>query len=218
MGIRCTEQAKLDGLKKMIGVIAAKGWVGELAQRTAAAGMKLVGDEFRKQTDPYGKPWAPLARERTRDKRARLRALAKGKKPRGAKVLHKTGRMENSAGASASGNLINVVVPVSYAAVHQNGGYVAPHTRLANYNSPTYRVANKNGVFLFANESQAKRARKAGDITVKRNFYSRTYENGITIPQRKILPDAQGGLPSTWQKMLRKESALLLAQKMGKRP
>lgn len=161
MGIRCTEQAKLDGLKKMIGVIAARGWIGELAQRTAAAGMKLVGDEFRKQQDPYGKAWAPLARERTRDRRARLRAIAKGKTPRGGKVLHKTGRMENSAGASATGRLVNVVVPVDYAGFHQGGT-------------------------------------KA-------------------IPQRKILPDAQGGIPSAWQKMLRKESALLIAQKMGKR-
>lgn len=211
MGIRCTAQAKLDGLKKMIAVIAAKGWVGELAQRTAAAGMKLVGDEFRKQTDPYGKAWAPLARERTRDKAARLRAIAKGKKPRGSKVLHKTGRMENSAGASASGRLISVVVPVGYAAVHQNGAQIAPHSRIANYNSPTYRVGNR-----FVSEKDAKAFHKIG-ADVQRNYYNRTFAKGITIPQRKILPDSQGGLPSTWQKMLSKESALLLAQKMGKR-
>jgi len=212
MGIRCTEQAKLDGLKKMIGVIAAKGWVGELAQRSAAAGMKLVGDEFRKQQDPYGKAWAPLKRERARDKRARMRAIARGKTPRGSKVLHKTGRMENSVGASASGNLINVVVPVDYAAVHQNGAQINPHTRLANYNSPTYRVGNR-----FVSEKDAKAFHKIG-ADVQRDYYNRTFANGITIPQRKILPDASGGLPATWQKMLRKESALLIAQKMGKRP
>jgi phage gpG-like protein len=211
MGIRCTAQAKLDGLKKMIGVIAAKGWIGELAQRTAAAGMKLVGDEFRKQQDPYGKAWAPLKQERTRDKRARLRAIAKGRTPRGSKVLHKTGRMENSAGASASGRLVNVVVPVEYAAYHQNGAHIAPHSRLASYNSPTYRVGNR-----FVSEKDAKAFHKIG-ADVQRNYYNRTFANGITIPQRKILPDAQGGIPSTWQKMLRKESALLIAQKMGKR-
>jgi phage gpG-like protein len=112
---------RLAGMRRMLQEIARNGWLGELAQRCTAGMMKITGDGFRKQTDPYGKAWAPLARERTRDRRARLRAIAKGRTPRGGKVLHKTGRMENSVGASATGSLIRVVIPVDYAEFHQGG-------------------------------------------------------------------------------------------------
>jgi phage gpG-like protein len=41
----------------------------ELAQVLAETAGKLVADGFRRGLDPYGKPWAPLKRKRTRDKR-----------------------------------------------------------------------------------------------------------------------------------------------------
>jgi hypothetical protein len=146
----------------MLAEIVQKNWLGELAQRCTVGAMKLVGDEFRGQHDPYGDAWAPLKRERTRDRRARMRALRAGRTPRGSKVLHRTGRMENSIGATASGGLMRVLVPVEYAQYHQVGT--------------------------------------------------------IRMVQRKILPDTEGGGdPESWDLMIRKEAALLLAQKFGAR-
>jgi hypothetical protein len=161
MGIRCMTPEKLAGMRRMLAEIVQRQWLGELAQRCTVGAMKLVGDEFRGEHDPYGKPWAPLKRERTRDKRARLRVLAAGRKPRGgSRVLHRTGRMENSVGATSTGGLIRVVVPVDYSVYPQKG---TPH-----------------------------------------------------MVQRKILPDEEGGQPESWDLMIRKEAALLLAQKFGK--
>jgi len=161
MGIRCMTPERLAGMRRMLAEIVQKGWVQELAQRCTVGAMKLVGDEFRGERDPYGKPWAPLKRERMRDKRARLRAMAAGRKVRGSRVLHRTGRMENSVGATASGGLIRVTVPVGYSVFPQKGT--------------------------------------------------------VHMVQRKILPDTEGGgNPPEWDLMIRKEAALLLAQKFGR--
>jgi phage gpG-like protein len=96
-------------------------WLGEIAMRVSAGGVKLVADEFRASEDPYGKPWAPLKRPRPRDRKAARRAIAKGRTPRGPKVLIHTGRMRMSVGASSSGRTARVVVPTWYARFHQEG-------------------------------------------------------------------------------------------------
>jgi hypothetical protein len=116
------DSGAMDEAKAKLASMASKDrWLGELAMRVSAGGMKLVADEFKTSTDPYGTPWAPLARPRTRDKRAARRAIAKGKKPRGPQVLVNTGRMRGSAGASPNGQEARVVVPTWYARFHQDG-------------------------------------------------------------------------------------------------
>ena len=96
-------------------------WLGELAMRVSAGGMKLVADEFNTSTDPYGKPWAPLKRWRPRDIRAARRRASKGQKVRGPMVLVHTGRMRGSVGASPSGRTAKVVLPTWYARFHNEG-------------------------------------------------------------------------------------------------
>ena len=97
-----------------------------LAQLIAAGGVKLTMDTFRKQADPYGKAWQPLKRERSRDKRARLRRESKGLKARGQKILIRTGRMRNSTTAIQTGSSGGVAIPTGYAASHQDGAHIAP--------------------------------------------------------------------------------------------
>ncbi len=151
--------AQLSRVEHVLGAIISKGWLGELAQRISAAGLKLVADEFRAEQDPYGKPWAPLARERPRNRRARLRAIAAGRKPKGQKILQDTGRMRSSVGAAPRDHTARLVIPTWYAAVHQNG---ARFTR-----EPTLREQ--------ITRSMAGRAPRLSSTTV--------------IPQRMMLPD-----------------------------
>jgi hypothetical protein len=107
----------LEGLK--LGV-----YVPRLAQLVAVGGVKLTMDIFRAQRDPYGRDWQPLARERARDRKARLRAVARGQKPRGQKILINTARMRNSTAPIHMGRSGGVAIPTGYAAVHQDGGRV----------------------------------------------------------------------------------------------
>jgi phage gpG-like protein len=158
MGVT-VNHAQLSKVERVLGVIISKGWLGELAQRISAAGMKLVADEFKTETDPYGRKWAPLAAERPRNRRARLRAIAAGKKPKGQKILQDTGRMKNSVGAVPRGHTARLVIPTWYAAVHQGG---AVFTR-----EPTLREQ--------ATRSMAGRAPRLTTTTV--------------IPQRMMLPE-----------------------------
>ena len=158
MGVT-VNHAQLSQVERVLAAIIQKGWLGELAMRISAAGMKLVADEFNQEKDPYGKPWAPLARERPRNRRARLRAIARGRKPKGQKILQDTGRMRGSAGAAPRGNTARLVIPTWYAAVHQN---VARFTR-----EPTLREQ--------ATRSMAGRASRLTSTTV--------------IPRRMMLPD-----------------------------
>jgi phage gpG-like protein len=158
MGVT-VNHSQLSRVERVLGVIISKGWLGELAMRISAAGMKLVADEFRDEKDPYGKPWAPLARERPRNRRARLKAIARGRKPKGQKILQDTGRMRSSVGAAPRGHTARLVIPTWYAAVHQDG---ARFTR-----EPTLREQ--------ATRSMAGRAPRLTSTTV--------------IPQRMMLPD-----------------------------
>jgi phage gpG-like protein len=149
--------AQLSQVEKVLGVIISKGWLGELAQRISAAGMKLVADEFKTETDPYGKPWAPLKRERTRNRHARLRAAAAGRKVNGQKILQDTGRMKNSVGAAPRGFTARLVIPTWYAAVHQNGSAKIPQRMmLPNGDLPDRwrRVFEKESNLLLAQKME----------------------------------------------------------------
>lgn len=111
----------MDALRRKIAVLTSASLIPELAQRVAAAEVKLIADTFRSQKDPYGKPWAPLQRERPRNKRARLKREKKGLKSRGVQVLVDTGRMKASANAQASVSLVRANVGATYSIFHQGG-------------------------------------------------------------------------------------------------
>jgi phage gpG-like protein len=114
-------QALADKRRSLEG-LRLGAYVPRLAQLVAVGGVKLTMDVFRNQRDPYGRALAPLARERSRDRFARLRAESRGQKARGQKILIDTGRMRNSTAPIYMGRLGGVAIPTGYAAVHQNGG------------------------------------------------------------------------------------------------
>jgi phage gpG-like protein len=151
-----------------------------LAQLVAAGGLKLTMDCFRQQRDPYLRPWQPLARERTRDRRARLRAERRGKKSRGQRILIDTSRMRNSATPVQEGNAGGVAIATGYAASHQYGAKI--------HRQPTLREQ--------ATRSMAGRT--------ARSSYT------INIPQRMMLPDPTIGLPNPWRFMVQYEGARLM--------
>jgi phage gpG-like protein len=181
-----------------------------LAQLISVGGLKLTMDCFRNERDPYGKPWKPLQHERIRDKRARLARERKGLKSRGHKILQDTGRMRNSAATAHRGNTAGVVIATGYAAAHQNGARIAPHTRLKSYGNVTYRSGNR-----FISESAAAKARKAG-ANVQAGRFNRTFAQGITIPQRMMIPDVSVGLPASWHSMIARETGSLLKRWLNK--
>lgn len=92
-----------------------------LAQRVVATLMKEVADEFRESRDPYGNPWAPVVRNRGRDRRARAGRQRRGLGARSDKPLIDTGRMRASVSARAEGSHVRISIPVSYASYHQYG-------------------------------------------------------------------------------------------------
>ena len=114
--------AALRDLQKRLERIAGGRFAPELAQRLGAVGMKLVADEFRESRDPYGKPWAPVQRNRAKDRKARARRAAAGKPAKADKPLIDTGRLRASVTAArTSGSTVRITLPVSYASFHQTG-------------------------------------------------------------------------------------------------
>jgi hypothetical protein len=122
-GVTYDKNAMADMRRSLEG-LRLGAYVPRLAQLVSVGGVKLTMDTFRSQRDPYGRQWAPLARERSRDRRARLRAQAKGKKVRGQKILIHTSRMRNSTATIHMGRSGGVGIPTGYASVHQNSGRV----------------------------------------------------------------------------------------------
>jgi phage gpG-like protein len=181
-------RAQLEERIRRLAQIQANAHLPVLSQLIAAGGVKLTMDCFRNERDPYGKPFKPLAQERSRDKRARIARERSGKKSRGHKILTDTARMRNSTAPVWRGNAGGVAIATGYAAAHQNGAHISPHSRLGGQ---------------FANLRE-----KGKHIIAKRA----TYANGITIPQRMILPDAEHGMPSTWNAMIGKEAKGLLGR------
>lgn len=93
----------------------------ELAKRTGVALLKQVADEFRESRDPYGKSWAPVVRNRKRDRAAKNRRIAKGLAVKADKPLVDTGRLRASAGYSVSGTQVRVFLTADYASYHDKG-------------------------------------------------------------------------------------------------
>lgn len=117
--------AALKTLRERIAKLATAKATEDITKRVGAAFIKQLADEFRQSRDPYGKPWAPVFRNRKRDRAARGRRLAAGKPARAAKPLSDTGRLRAAATASSalqsSGSIVRITIPVSYASYHQDG-------------------------------------------------------------------------------------------------
>jgi hypothetical protein len=118
------DKSALADMRRSLEGLRLGAYVPRLAQLVAVGGVKLTMDAFRNQRDPYGREWAPLARERTRDRKARLRVEARRQKARGQKILIDKARMKDSTAPIHWGRTGGVAIPTGYAAVHQNGGRV----------------------------------------------------------------------------------------------
>jgi phage gpG-like protein len=121
MGAAIKNISAFNDLKRRVTAVAhSSAMLDELGKRTGAALMKQVSDEFRESRDPYGKAWAPVVRDRGRDRRARAKRTAAGKKPKADKPLIDTGRMRASVTAKVTGSDVRIVIPVNYASYHQD--------------------------------------------------------------------------------------------------
>ena len=121
---------RLEDLRRRLGQVASPQFKEALARRLAGTVTKLLADEFRESRDPYGRPWAPVVRNRGRDVRARARRAAKGKTPRADKPLIDTGRLRAASIATAAGTSVRVVIPVEYASYHQYGTRRMPQRQI----------------------------------------------------------------------------------------
>lgn len=102
-----------------------------VAQEAGPALTKLVADEFRASADPYGKAWQPLKRERTKNRKARLKQQKRLKRSipfahSQQKPLVDDGDMRNSVYARASGATVAIHIPMKYARFHQTGTHTIP--------------------------------------------------------------------------------------------
>lgn len=109
--------AKLDRAIAELAALGNPRVVSVAAANVAQAVVAEVQLGFRKQQDPYGAAWAPLKRDRARNKKA---AKKNGKSSKG-KILRDTGRLANSITGRASSNQVVVGTNVEYAAYHQYG-------------------------------------------------------------------------------------------------
>jgi phage gpG-like protein len=119
VGVHAVDMKSFRQFQRRLDTLASGSNLPGVAERLAAVTVKLVADEFRESRNPYGEPWAPVARNRPRDQRARARGGARAK--RGDKPLVDTGVMRGSVAARVTGTQIRVMIPVEYASYHQTG-------------------------------------------------------------------------------------------------
>lgn len=128
MGVVVKDLRALKDLqRRLLGAAAVEP---ELTKRLGVAFMKEVADEFRQSRDPYGKPWAPVVRNRKRDRRARAKRAAAGKPPKADKPLIDTGRMRASVVARTERSTVRIAIPVQYASFHQDGTKRIPRRQM----------------------------------------------------------------------------------------
>lgn len=165
--------AKLEKALMELGALGRPAIVQVAAANIGQAFVTEVQLGFRKAVDPYGNPWAPLAKKRKRQ----------GKKKRGDKILRDTGRLANSINVSSDGNSAKVGTNVEYAAYHQygTGGHKA---------STRVQAVDKSGRFK---EKDAFGKRKTGIVGIKLLEFK---EGGGKIPARPFLP--MDSLPASY--------------------
>ena len=95
--------ASLRALKKQIDGMKSPAFNDALGKRLGAVAIRLVADEFRAESDPYGRAWKKLS-------------YRKGK------ILQLTGRLKNSFHSKPAPGGFTIGTNVAYAAPHQEGG------------------------------------------------------------------------------------------------
>jgi phage gpG-like protein len=141
-----------------------------VAQLSGAFAMTAVSDCFEQSRDPYGVPWEPLKR-------------------RDGKPLVDTGALAASISAQPGEGSFKLVAPKKYAAIHQFGGRIAPHSRITPQtiwqNPETGRIVSRRTKLRLVYEHVSR---------------ARTYANGINIPARPYFPTKDRGLPTSWRR------------------
>lgn len=153
-----------------------------IAKAIGEAAIKQINDGFRKQRDPYGTAWIPLAHP------------SKKRGGSSAKILRDTGRMQGGFNVSSSPNGFKISQPVTYAAAHQYGAFIAPHSRVAPMT--VYRSTRTNRFV-----SPAKILGKDGKVkrTIVSHTFHQTFASGTTIPRRQMVPEVStGGMGDIW--------------------
>lgn len=163
------DMSGLKGVMRKVEEMTTPAMRLEVSQVLAATALKETMDGFRQSRDPYGNPWAPL-------------------RSRKGKPLLKTGRMRASTHPIRVGpDGFGIQISAVYAIVHQTGGHVAPHSRIRGFES--YQDP-KTGRYL-------RKTTKRKLVYVTR-VSRQTFGNGITIPQRMMVPETDKGLGSIW--------------------
>lgn len=159
----------LPDVSRRLQKVASPDFNLRMARNLAEEARTQISDGFQKERDPYGRRWEPP-------------------KYRKGKALQDTGRMAASVSTSASARGFRIDIPVKYAAPHQYGAHIAPHSRVGRqvlWNNP------RNGRFV----GKSTKLKAVMETTVTR----RTYARGITIPQRQMVPmPSTGGLGPIW--------------------
>lgn len=119
MGVTARNIGNLERFQRQLKTVPQA--MPKLAERVGVALVKQVMDEFRESRDPYGKPWAPVARNRKRDRRARNKRISKGLAVRSDKPLLDTGRLRGSTGYAVAGTSVRVFLSANYASYHDKG-------------------------------------------------------------------------------------------------
>ena len=147
-----------------------------VAQVSGEYAAKQVSDCFEGSRDPYGDPWKPLKRRK-------------------GKPLVDTGQLAASISVQPGKGTFKLVAAKEYAAVHQFGGNVSPHSRVGPHVLFTHP---KTGKIL--SPRKAMKMAKAR----KHTFRARTYSNGITIPARPFFPTKARGIPRLWNRAFKR--------------
>ncbi len=156
----------------------------QIARVAGAAAMKQLNDEFNKSRNPYGIAWKPLSHP------------SKRRGGSSAKPLVDRGILKNSYSAQPTSDGFEVSTRTEYAAAHQYGAQIAPHTRLNRA-----LVFDKHGRF-------ANTRTKAGRAKIVSAWMGHaTYANGITVPRRQMVPEPDtGGMGDLWGTAVNKAS------------
>jgi len=169
MPLKKTSRMGIPDISRRLRRVSSPEFKMRMARNLAEEARTQISDSFQRERDPYGKRWAPP-------------------KYRKGMALQDTGRMAASVATVANVNGFRIEIPVKYAAPHQYGAHIAPHSRLGRqviWNNP------KTGRFV----KKSTKRKAVIETTVNR----RTYAKGITIPRRQMVPmPSTGGLGPIW--------------------
>ena len=176
--------SKLEKALQELDALASPRVTDVAAQVVAVAMVDEVRLTFRKEQTPDGAKWAPLKRDRARNKKA---SKKNGKSSKG-KILQSSGGMRESITAVVQGRNVVVGTNKEYAPYHQFGtkGRKADSTR----QQPVRAGA---GFQPFISKAKAAK-KKSGSVAFRTLNFK---EGGGAIPARPFLP--LDSLPRAWQ-------------------